>query len=370
MANTAHNNKAFVANDLLQHLSTGVVVLDNQLCVVYSNNAACVLLAQSEKRLQSLPFQLLFRHISLPITKFRQTIEQQSEFSDSEVQAILIDSKPILLELKCAALIQQGQPFALVEFKQVDQQKRIIQESQHENQHQAARDLVRGLAHEIKNPLGGIRGAAQLLQKQLPDNKLQEFTSVIVEQSDRLRKLVDRLLGPNKPPQTETVNIHQVIEQTLKLIQFEQQLPLTIRLDYDPSIPDIAVDPELIQQALINIMRNAVQAMSESDNQGQITVSTRVKQRQSIHGRYHKMCLEIKIIDNGPGVPANLMDTLFFPLVSGSESGTGLGLSISQTLINQHGGRIECDSWPGHTEFTLLIPYKVDNLTTLGGHKQ
>jgi len=370
MATDRQFTATFDGKELLQNLSTAVVVLDCQLCVVYANNAACVLLAQSEKRLQSLPFQLLFRHISLPITKFRQTIEQQSEFSDSEVQAILADSRPVLLELKCAALIQEHQPFALVEFKQVDQQKRIIQESQHENQHQAARDLVRGLAHEIKNPLGGIRGAAQLLQKQLPDQNLQEFTSVIVEQSDRLRNLVDRLLGPNKPPQTEVINIHQVLEQTIKLITFEQQHQLALKLDYDPSIPDIQIDPELIQQALINIIRNAVQAMLNHDDAPQIRVSTRVKQRQSIHGRHHKMCLEIKIIDNGPGVPAHLMDTLFFPLVSGSESGTGLGLSISQTLINQHGGRIDCDSWPGHTEFTLLIPYRVDNKTKNTGYSQ
>ena len=358
-----NQNSAFYANDLLQSISTAVVVLDSQLKVAYCNNAACILIGQNEKRLLGLSVELVFRHLSVPIEKFRQTVKQQGDFSDSEVQAILVDSRPLLLELKCAALVQNNQTFALIETKQVDQQKRIVQESQHENQHQAARDLVRGLAHEIKNPLGGIRGAAQLLQKQLPNDDLQEFTSVIVEQSDRLRNLVDRLLGPNKPPQSEQVNIHQVLEKTLRLIQFEQQHQqrLSIRLDYDPSIPEIDLDPELIQQALINIIRNAVQAMNEQQqpqNPPEIIVSTRIKQRQTIHGQFHKICLEIKIIDNGPGIPPQLADTLFFPLVSGSENGTGLGLSISQTLINQHGGRIDCDSWPGHTEFTLLIPFK------------
>lgn len=356
-----HQSSAFYASDLLQSISTAVVVLNSQLKVAYCNNAACILIGQNEKRLLGLSIEFVFRHLSIPIQKFQQTINQQGDFSDSEVQAILVDSRPLLLELKCAALVQGEQTFALIETKQVDQQKRIIQESQHENQHQAARELVRGLAHEIKNPLGGIRGAAQLLQKQLPNDDLKEFTSVIVEQSDRLRNLVDRLLGPNKPPKSEQINIHQVLEKTLRLIQFEQQEPLCVRLDYDPSIPELELDPELIQQALINIIRNAVQAMNEQhqpQTAPEIVISTRIKQRQTVHGQFHKICLEIKIKDNGPGVPPQLMDTLFFPLVSGSENGTGLGLSISQTLINQHGGRIDCDSWPGHTEFTLLIPFK------------
>lgn len=355
-----NQQSAFHASDLINGISTAVVVLDSQLKIVFCNSAACILIGQNEKRLLGLSIEHAFRHLSIPLEKFQQTVKQQGDFSDSEVQAILADSRPLLLELKCAALVQNNQNYALIETKQVDQQKRIIQESQHENQHQAARDLVRGLAHEIKNPLGGIRGAAQLLQKQLPDDTLQEFTSVIVEQSDRLRNLVDRLLGPNKPPKSEQINIHQVLEKTLRLIQFEQQQQLSVKLDYDPSIPEIELDPELIQQALINIIRNAVQAMSEHQEQqeAEIKVSTRIKQRQTIHGQFHKICLEIKIIDNGPGIPPHLTDTLFFPLVSGSENGTGLGLSISQTLINQHGGRIDCDSWPGHTEFTLLIPFK------------
>lgn len=346
----------FFAGDLLQHLTTAVLVLDANLRVVYCNNAACILVGQNEKRLLSLSIKSVFRHLSIATEQFLQTLEQQADFNDSEVQAVLVDSRTVLLELKCAALVQNHQTYALIEAKQVDEQKRIIQESQHENQHQIARDLVRGLAHEIKNPLGGIRGAAQLLQKQLPDDHLQEFTSVIVEQSDRLRKLVDRLLGPNKPPQLFPVNIHQVIDKTLRLIQFEQHL--CVRLDYDPSIPEINLDAELIQQALINIVRNAVQAMSEQQQPPEITVATRVKPRQLINHQFYKLCLEIKIIDNGPGVPSNLMDTIFFPFVSGSQSGSGLGLSISQTLINQHGGRVDCDSWPGHTEFTLLLPFK------------
>jgi two-component system nitrogen regulation sensor histidine kinase GlnL len=351
----------FKANSILQNVTTAVIVLDQQLNVCFTNNAACVLLGQSEKRIAGTPFAKLFRHFSLNMQLFSQTIACQTDFSDSEVQAILIDSRPILLDLDCSALQQQEQWFALIECRQIDQQKRIIQESQHDNQHQAARELVRGLAHEIKNPLGGIRGAAQLLQMQLPSSDLKEFTGLIIEQSDRLRKLVDRLLGPNKPPTLRAENIHLVLDKTLQLIKFEQQYALPIKLDYDPSLPEINIDAELIHQALINIIRNAVQAMSLHQKEPQLTISTRIKQNQTIHGQHHKLSMEIKIIDNGPGIPANLIDTLFFPLVSGRPDGTGLGLSISQTLIHQHQGRIDCDSWPGHTQFTLLMPFKEHN---------
>jgi two-component system nitrogen regulation sensor histidine kinase GlnL len=351
-------NALFKADTILQNISTAIIVLDQQLAIRFTNNAACVLLGQSERRLSGAGFESLFRHFSLPMAKFNQTVEELTDFSNSEVHAILADSRPVLLALKCSALVQNNQHFALIECQQVDQQKRIVQESKNENQHQAARGMIRGLAHEIKNPLGGIRGAAQLLQKELPSAELKEFTTLIIEQSDRLRNLVDRLLGPTKPPLLQAQNIHLVLDKTLKVVDFEQHQTLSVRRDYDPSIPEIQIDSELIQQALLNIIRNAVQAMSEHQIESQLMVSTRIKQHQIIHGHHHKICLQIKIIDNGPGVPPHLMDTLFFPLVSGSTSGTGLGLSISQTLIHQHNGRIDCDSWPGHTQFTLLIPFK------------
>ncbi len=348
----------FKAEKLLDSMTTAVIVLDDQFVIRHTNNAAAILLGQSSKRLEGCQFFSLFRHFSVSQQKFEQTLFEQKGFTDSEVHAILADTRPVLLELKCTLLVHDDQHFALIECQQIDQQKRIIQESQNENQHQAARHLVRGLAHEIKNPLGGIRGAAQLLQRQLPTDELKEFTAVVIEQSDRLQNLVDRLLGPNKPPTLTAVNIHLVLDKTLKLIGFEQKCELPIKRDYDPSIPEIKVDGELLQQALINIIRNAVQAMKQQDKPPLLTICTRIKQHQTIHGKTHKMCLEIKIIDNGPGIPAHLTDTLFFPLISGSSEGTGLGLSISQTLIHQHDGRIDCDSWPGHTEFTLTIPFK------------
>lgn len=354
----SNHQPLFKADQILQSITTAIIVLDEQLSIVFTNNASCQLLGQSEKRLAKVPFNQLFIHLSLPVDKISQTLALQTDFSDSEVHAILADSRPVLLALNCSVLNQNGQSYALLELRQIDQQQRIVQENQHENQHLAARGLVRGLAHEIKNPLGGLRGAAQLLQKQLPSEDLQAYTSMIIEQADRLRDLVDRLLGPNKAPSWHLTNIHQVLDKTLKLVSFEQNQDVDIKRDYDPSIPAIAIDPQLIQQALLNIMLNAIQAMSLQQDSGVLTVSTRIKNRPTINGKRHKIALQIKVIDNGPGIPTGLLDTLFFPLVSGKANGTGLGLSISQTLIHQHDGRIECDSWPGHTQFSLLIPFK------------
>lgn len=360
------NEPLFHADKILHSITTAIIVLDERLNIAFTNNAACQLIGQSEKRLAKQPFHCLFHHFSLPLETITHAMAQQTDFNDSEIHAILADSRPVLLTLNCSVLNQNDHSYALLELRQIDQQKRIVQENQHENQHLAARGLVRGLAHEIKNPLGGIKGAAQLLQKQLPSEDLKAYTTMVIEQSDRLRDLVDRLLGPNKPPSWQQSNIHEVLDKTLKLITFEHgeatddsvASPVQIKRDYDPSIPDIAIDPQLIQQALLNIMLNGVQAMNSHDQSAILTVCTRIKHHPTINGRRYRIGLEIKVIDNGPGVPTELMDTLFFPLVTGKTNGTGLGLSISQTLIHQHDGRIECDSWPGHTQFSLLIPFR------------
>ncbi|MFT5163598.1 MAG: two-component system nitrogen regulation sensor histidine kinase GlnL [Alteromonadaceae bacterium] len=359
-----NNHIIFSADKILRSIATAIIVLDDKLNIVFTNNASCQLLGQSEKRLIGAHFSQLFRHVSLTTDIINKALDQQKDFSDSEVHAVLSDSRPVLLTLNCSIVSRQGQLYALLEFRRIDAQQRLIQENQHENQHLAARGLIRGLAHEIKNPLGGIRGAAQLLQRQLTEDDLKEFTGLIIEQSDRLRNLVDRLLGPNKPPQWEYTNIHLVLNKTLQLITIEQGDSLTIKRDYDPSIPDIAVDPQLIQQALLNIFRNAVQAMDTHQDPPVLTVYTRIKHHQTINGRQHKIALSVQIIDNGPGIAVQLADTLFFPLVTDKPDGSGLGLSISQTLIHQHEGRIDCDSWPGHCQFSLLIPFKSINEVT------
>jgi len=242
----------------------------------------------------------------------------------------------------------------LLEFKQIDQQKQISLEVFQQQQWIAARDLIKGLAHEIKNPLGGLRGAAQLLNKELNEEQ-QEYTAMIIEQADRLTNLVDRLLGPNQLPQIQAYNIHSVLEKVYQVVSYSNEQNVQLHRDYDPSIPSIECDQEKVQQAVLNIVNNAIQAIDENNT---ITLKTRIASNKNINGQRIKLAVQISIIDDGPGIPTKIQDTLFYPMVSGRSNGTGLGLSIAQTLVNQHHGKLSCHSQPGHTEFIILLPLK------------
>jgi two-component system nitrogen regulation sensor histidine kinase GlnL len=218
--------------------------------------------------------------------------------------------------------------------------------------------LVRGMAHEIKNPLGGIRGAAQLLARELPDEGLKDYTNVIIAEADRLRNLVDRMLGSNKLPMLAMTNIHEVLERVCSLVEAETQGGITLVRDYDPSLPDVLIDREQMIQAVLNIVRNAMQAISAQNELrlGRITLRSRAMRQFTIGHIRHRLVAQIEIIDNGPGIPPELQDTLFYPMVSGRPDGTGLGLAITQNIISQHQGLIECDSHPGHTTFSIFLP--------------
>jgi len=213
---------------------------------------------------------------------------------------------------------------------------------------------VRNLAHEIKNPLGGLRGAAQLLSRELDDPAQKEFTNLIIEQADRLRSLVDRLLGPQRPTQHSLHNIHQVVQKVYKLVEIALPANIQLKRDYDPSIPDIETDPDQMQQAVLNILQNAVQALEHTG--GEILIRTRTQHQVTIGSQRHKLVLTLSIIDNGPGIPPELMDTLFYPMVTSREQGSGLGLSIAHNIARLHSGRIDCVSSPGHTEFIISLP--------------
>ncbi|RMG27368.1 MAG: PAS domain-containing sensor histidine kinase, partial [Gammaproteobacteria bacterium] len=220
-------------------------------------------------------------------------------------------------------------------------------------QSRALNELVRGLAHEIKNPLGGLRGAAQLLESELADPALREYTSVIIEEADRLRALVDRLLGPSGLPRRERLNLHEVLEHVRTLVLAEGHLGLRIERDYDPSIPELEADRDALVQAVLNIVRNAVEALA---GEGTIWLQTRTERQVTIGSVRHRLAASVRIIDNGPGVPEALRERLFVPLVTGRAQGTGLGLAIAQNLVGRHGGIIEFESRPGHTCFNLLLP--------------
>lgn len=347
----------FDTNNLLDNLNTVLVVIDNSLRIVYANHAGQALFATGTKQLYSQPLADFFVPNTINKARLRAAFRRGEDFTENEIKLYFRDNRVVLADLTVTNLSTEEGPRLLFEVKKIDQQKRISRENQQHAQHYAARELIRGLAHEIKNPLGGIRGAAQLLEKALESDEQKEFTQLIIEQSDRLRNLVDRLLGPNSLPRLEWCNLHRPLEKVRSLMKADTTQAIAITRDYDPSIPEVRVDPDMLQQAVLNIVRNAVQALRDSKTPNpHIRLVTRVERQLTIHGHRHPLAAQIKIIDNGPGIPSEIRDTLFYPLVTSKDTGSGLGLSIAQTLVNHHDGKIEVDSRPGHTEFILSLP--------------
>ncbi len=349
--------KHYFQQTLATQLVTAVIILDQSLTIVYANPAAEALLVKSLSKLYGLSFNSVFINTSINKERLQKLLATGQEFTDSDILLEFSANNFFTAEVTASSVEYDSLSHVLIEFKQIDQQKQISLEVFQQQQWIAARDLIKGLAHEIKNPLGGLRGAAQLLSKELTKNQ-KEYTSMIIEQADRLTNLVDRLLGPNQLPQIEVHNIHSILEKVCQLIDFSNKGSVNIIRDYDPSIPFISCDQEKLQQAVLNIVNNAMQVIDLKD---EITLKTRIASNATIHGKRIKMSVKISIIDNGPGIPANIQDILFYPMVSGRSNGTGLGLSIAQTLVNQHQGKLSCHSRPGHTEFIILIPIENTN---------
>jgi len=337
---------------LANQLVTAVLILDDSLNICYLNPAAEALLIKSMYKVHGSHFHSIFANTSINETRLRQLLATGQEFTDSDIVIEFNESHRFTAEITASAVEFERVPHVLLEFKQIDQQKQISLEVFQQQQWIAARDLIKGLAHEIKNPLGGLRGAAQLLNKEL-NQEQQEYTAMIIEQADRLTNLVDRLLGPNQLPEIQKYNIHSVLEKVFQVVSYSNEQNIELQRDYDPSIPSIECDQEKVQQAVLNIVNNAIQAIGKDNT---ITLKTRIASNKTINGQRIKLAVKISIIDDGPGIPNKIQDTLFYPMVSGRSNGTGLGLSIAQTLVNQHNGKLSCHSRPGHTEFVILLP--------------
>jgi two-component system nitrogen regulation sensor histidine kinase GlnL len=242
----------------------------------------------------------------------------------------------------------------LIELTSVERHQRIQLEENILIQNQATTALMRGLAHEVKNPLGGIRGAAQLLERELEDQRLAEYTQIIIGEADRLRTLVDRMLGPHAALERRRVNIHDVLEHVRQLVHAEYAGAVVITRDYDPSLPELTGDRDQLIQAFLNLLSNAARAVGSS--QESITVRTRAQRKFTIADKVHRVVIRVDIIDTGPGVPAEIADSIFYPMVSGHADGSGLGLPLAQAMINRQGGLIGFSSEPGHTEFNVWLP--------------
>ncbi|WP_374521352.1 nitrogen regulation protein NR(II) [Hydrogenophaga sp.] len=341
----------------LDLLATLVAVVDTQGHVLFANAALEDALGMSRRSITGVRMQDCFTDPALLDTALMGA--RGNEFAALRYDAHLrrVGHEPLPVHVVVAQTDQPDE--VIVELLPLEQQTRQEREERLIDQAQANKELIRNLAHEIKNPLGGIRGAAQLLQMELDSKELIEYTQVIIHEADRLQALVDRLLAPHRRPHVVgDVNIHEVCERVRSLILAEFPRGLRVIRDYDTSIPEFRGDREQLIQAVLNIAHNAAQALAERIAAGDacITFRTRVGRQVTFGKQRYRLALELHVIDNGPGVPDSIKDRIFFPLVSGRDGGSGLGLTLAQTFVQQHHGLIECESEPGRTDFKILIP--------------
>ncbi len=344
---------------IFENLNTAVLAFDMSLQLVAINPAG-------ENLLQSGRRSILGKSISslLPRGKkikkvFSRTLKRAQPFTARGVHLALGGGRIVVVDCSVSPMYEGNRIVGLlVEMNQIDRLMRLTRDEVAFDRHQANRAILKGLAHEIKNPLGGLRGAAQLLEAELNAPELKEYTRIIIHEADRLRTLVDRMMGPTQPMKQELTSIHEAFEYVRKLLLVENPVQLTIKSDYDPSLPDFIGDKEQIIQTVLNIARNAVQAL---EGKGTIILRTRIARNFTIGQKRHRLVLRAEIEDNGPGIDAELLESIFYPMVTGRPEGTGLGLSIAQDIANKHGGLIEAQSQPGQTIFTLYLPMDNDN---------
>jgi two-component system nitrogen regulation sensor histidine kinase GlnL len=339
-------------NLTLEYLATAVILLDDESRIAYINPAAENLFDVSGNNLHGLPLQQVFTHTEQLASAMQQAVHNNASYIEHDLT--LGTHARGKLHLRCAATpLQFTRRYLLLEFHPMDRPLKLAREEQMLDQTQANRLLLRNLAHEIKNPLGGIRGAAQLLEQELEKPALREYTQVIVQEADRLRSLMEKLLAPQNASHYSALNIHEVLERVRSVVLAEMPEGLTIQRDYDISLPALVGDKEQLIQVMLNIVRNAAQAMEGS---GLIVLRTRIARQVTLIKRRHRLAVMVQIIDNGPGIPPELQDKVFYPLVSGRADGHGLGLTLAQDFVSQHHGMIEFDSEPGRTRFTVLLP--------------
>ena len=344
-------------SELLDGLVTSVFLLDQRLCISYLNSAAQTLLGLGRNQTLGKNIGELMRGAETLLPLF----DRAQHGGESVVQRELAWPAPGGVDriLDCAVTqITLGQELRLLlEIEDITQHRRLTRENALLAQLGGSRLMVRQLAHEIKNPLGGLRGAAQLLERELLDPALREYTRVIISEADRLTNLLDSMLGPGRPPSKQLVNVHELLERVYHLLRSEAPEGVTVDRDYDPSLPPLTVDPNHIIQAMLNLGRNAIQALSGTQVLApRLVLRTRAANNASVGNQRHRLVASIQFEDNGPGVLSEIRDTIFYPLVSGRADGTGLGLGIAQDLVSRHGGLIEYDSAPGRTIFIISLP--------------
>jgi len=342
-------------SDVLDNLTSAVVVCNDALEICYMNSAAEAVFGSSEQHSTGAAIRdLLYNDDSTAFVGLADIFATGQSITKRAAVFRTRDGSEVIADL--TASLEPLSNHLVIELQPINRLLRINRDDHSVFSQETTRQLGRGLAHEIKNPLGGLRGAAQLLQRELGTSELTEYTRIIIEEADRLTDLVDRMLGPNRRPQIAAVNVHEMLEHVLRLVDAEMLGRIEFVRDYDPSLPGIRADSTQLVQALLNIMRNAGQALEHTRNP-RIILRTRAVRRFTIGATLHRVVMQIDIIDNGPGIPEDMLERIWFPMISGRADGTGLGLAITQSIIGQHNGVIECTSRPGATRFSVFLPF-------------
>ena len=357
---------------LVDNLTTAILLVDSQLNIFYLNSACEALFDISLLRASGQPVLNLLHAHDDPFNTYEallNTLKSGQHYTRREA-VINVNFKSIHVDYTVSQLNtgKNQSSLLLIELNPIDRMLKISKEENLVQQHQVARQLVRGVAHEIKNPLAGIRGATQLLARSLNDDSYSEFTDIIISEVDRLTNLADTMLGSRQLPSYEHVNVHEPLERVRSLITNQTKKKIKITRDYDLSLPDVMADRDQLIQVMLNISVNAVQAMTENkdffvDSEPELILRTRIQRLVTINGVLNRSTIRIDIEDNGPGVPESILESVFYPLVTGRAKGTGLGLSIAQNIMHQHNGMIECQSIPGKTIFSLYLPWESDRVT-------
>lgn len=344
---------------ILDNLKTAVVCLDADLRITYLNTASEMLFGVSARHCQHEAVDKALPYLAGHRARLTSALSEGAAYTERELHLRAGGGDSLIVDCTATPFTDQaGEPALLLELLSLDRQLRISRDDQMRIQNLANREMIRGMAHEIKNPLGGLRGAAQLLEREIDDEQLKEYTTVIIREAGRLQNLVDDLLGPRRPPNWQRLNVHEPLEYVRALIDTELPPGITLERDYDPSIPELRGDREQLIQTFFNLVGNAVTALGTSGN---VLLRTRTHRLFTIGGVQHRLVARIDVVDNGPGIPRDLLPRIFHPMVSSRAEGTGMGLPIAQYLIHLHEGLIECQSRPGQTVFSVFLPMETSD---------
>ena len=340
---------------IIENLTTAVLLFDKDLHLLSINSAGEGLLSVSHKRVFGMTPKQIWPNSTFIYKVIQRSLYTESACIERGVNLNLNSNQQITVDCMITPIVVDDViKEVLVELIDTHAFARVIQEVNQQTVQEAAKESVQGMAHEIKNPLGGIRGAAQLLEQELENNKdLIEYTGIIINECDRLRNFIDRMLTTSTQTVKSEMNIHEVLEYVISVVRAENAYTLNINKDYDPSIPNITADREQIIQAILNLLRNAIQEIGEH---GEIKLVTRIQRQVTIRHKLNRHIIVLDIIDNGAGIPPEIESGAFFPMVTGRAEGTGLGLSIAQQLIQSHGGLINYERKDSYTYFSILLP--------------